>query len=189
MNILVTGGAGFIGSHTILELLNEGHQVICVDNSCNSFISAKGELPESMKRVEDITGKKVIFYMVDIRDKKALNEVFQKVSLYSIVLSLNKRNRWWSRQMCSFGTIPVFISDVPDLDQLAAWQIVAVSTFLNQNVCCSFLVRYQRSLFRACHSIACQEVVRILAVIISDEVILENGNLFLGGRGCDTDAN
>lgn len=82
MNILITGGAGFIGSHTILELLNVGHTVIAVDNGCNAFIEAKNSLPESLKRVQDITGKEVIFHNADIRDKSALNEVFKKVSLY-----------------------------------------------------------------------------------------------------------
>lgn len=80
MNILVTGGGGFIGSHTILELLNVGHNVICVDNGCNAYVEAKGELPESLKRVKALTGKDLTYYAVDIRDKNALNEVFKKVS-------------------------------------------------------------------------------------------------------------
>ena len=79
MNILITGGAGFIGSHTILELLNVGHTVICVDNCCNAYTAAKGELPEALKRVQEITGKQVTFYNVDIRDKQALDVVFKKV--------------------------------------------------------------------------------------------------------------
>ena len=69
--ILVTGGAGFIGSHTIVELLNEGHEVVGVDNLCNSSL-------ESLSRVEKITGKKVTFYKADIRDKKALEDVLAK---------------------------------------------------------------------------------------------------------------
>lgn len=80
LNILITGGAGFIGSHTILELLNVGHTVICVDNCCNAYISEKDKLPESLKRVQEITGKQVIFENVDIRDKNALDKVFKKVS-------------------------------------------------------------------------------------------------------------
>ena len=56
MNVLVTGGAGYIGSHTTVELLNAGHEVVCIDNFSNSKY-------ESIVRVEKITGKKVKFYM------------------------------------------------------------------------------------------------------------------------------
>lgn len=69
MNIIVTGGAGFIGSHTIIELLNAGHTVVAVDNLCNSNW-------EALRRVELITGKAVPFYKVDIRDREALKTVF-----------------------------------------------------------------------------------------------------------------
>ena len=71
MSVLVTGGAGFIGSHTVVELLNEGYDVAVVDNLSNSKA-------ESLRRVEEITGKKVRFYEVDICDEKALTEVFDK---------------------------------------------------------------------------------------------------------------
>ena len=69
MNILVTGGSGFIGSHTIIELLQEGHQAVVVDNLSNSH-------PESLRRVERITGRAVPFYKVDIRDWEGLSRVF-----------------------------------------------------------------------------------------------------------------
>lgn len=71
MSILVTGGAGFIGSHTCVELLNAGYEVVVVDNLYNSS-------PEALKRVEKITGKSVKFYEADIRDKEAMNEIFDK---------------------------------------------------------------------------------------------------------------
>ncbi|MBO6253490.1 MAG: UDP-glucose 4-epimerase GalE [Bacteroidaceae bacterium] len=71
MEILVTGGAGFIGSHTIIELINAGHSVVAVDNLTNSS-------EESIKRVEQITGKTVPFYNIDVRDKTALTAVFEK---------------------------------------------------------------------------------------------------------------
>jgi len=70
MNILVTGGAGYIGSHTCVELLKSGHKVIVVDNLSNSSV-------ESLQRVEKITNTKVLFYEVDVCDKHALTQVFK----------------------------------------------------------------------------------------------------------------
>ena len=67
MSILVTGGAGFIGSHTCVELLNAGYEVVVVDNLYNSS-------KEALKRVEEITGKSVKFYEADIRDKEAMKD-------------------------------------------------------------------------------------------------------------------
>ena len=64
MRILVTGGAGYIGSHTCVELLNAGYDVVVVDNLYNASEKA-------LERVEEITGKKVVFYNADIRDKEA----------------------------------------------------------------------------------------------------------------------
>lgn len=69
--ILVTGGAGFIGSHTCVELLNDGYNVIAVDNLVNSR-------SESLARVERITGKTVTFYQTDVRDAEALSRIFEK---------------------------------------------------------------------------------------------------------------
>ena len=69
MNILVTGGAGYIGSHTLIELIAEGHAVAVVDNLSNSN-------PEALRRVESITGQAVPFYKVDIRDREGLSRVF-----------------------------------------------------------------------------------------------------------------
>ena len=76
MAILVTGGAGYIGSHTVLELLNQGDEVIVVDNLSNSS-------SESLKRVAEITGKEAIFYQGDILDKAFLDSVFAKHSVLS----------------------------------------------------------------------------------------------------------
>lgn len=69
MAILVTGGAGYIGSHTCVELLKEGYEVIVVDNLSNAS-------EESLKRVEEITGKTITFYEVDILDREKLDRVF-----------------------------------------------------------------------------------------------------------------
>ena len=69
MNVLVTGGAGYIGSHTCVELLNEGYGVIVIDNLCNSS-------PKSLDRVRSITGKELTFYEGDVRDEVLLRNIF-----------------------------------------------------------------------------------------------------------------
>ena len=71
MNVLVTGGAGYIGSHTCVELLNRGYGVVVIDNLVNSN-------PKAIERVEAITGKKVAFYENDVRDRAALDRIFEK---------------------------------------------------------------------------------------------------------------
>ena len=76
--ILVTGGAGYIGSHTCVELLNAGYDVVVVDNLCNSC-------KESLNRVEEITGKKVTFYEVDLLDKPALDRVFDNEKIDGVI--------------------------------------------------------------------------------------------------------
>lgn len=78
LTILVTGGAGYIGSHTIIELLNAGHRVVCVDNCYNAYLAPNTEKPESIKRVEEITGKSVVYYDVDIRDADVIRNLIEK---------------------------------------------------------------------------------------------------------------
>lgn len=78
MTILVTGGAGFIGSHTVLELLAAGKEVVVIDNLCNSA-------QESLLRVAKITGKQATFYQGDILDKAFLDSVFAKHEIASVV--------------------------------------------------------------------------------------------------------
>ena len=77
-NILITGGAGYIGSHTAVELLNAGYGVTVFDNLCNSS-------RESLKRVEELTGKEVHFYEGDIRDAAALKEMFEKEEIAAVI--------------------------------------------------------------------------------------------------------
>jgi len=76
--ILVTGGTGYIGSHTVLELLNDGFEVVVMDNLINSS-------SESLKRVENITGKSVDFYQLDLLDKEGLNNLFGKYKFDAVI--------------------------------------------------------------------------------------------------------
>lgn len=87
--IFVTGGAGYIGSHCIIELLESGYDVISIDNFTNSVNEGDGQ-SAALKRVEKITGKKVKFYNCDLLDKGRLQEVFNKVTK-SIFLMYNKQ--------------------------------------------------------------------------------------------------
>ena len=78
MKVLVTGGAGYIGSHTVLELLNAGHDVCVVDNLSNSS-------EESLRRVSELTGRSVDFHNIDILDKASLTEVVQGAGFDSVI--------------------------------------------------------------------------------------------------------
>ncbi len=78
MAILVTGGAGYIGSHTVVELQSAGYEVVVLDNLSNSSV-------KSLERVEKITGKKVPFYEADILDRDALNDIFDKESIDAVI--------------------------------------------------------------------------------------------------------
>jgi UDP-glucose 4-epimerase len=78
MAILVTGGAGYIGSHTCVELLNAGYQIIVLDNFSNSK-------PESLKRVKEITGKDFTFYEVDLLDRNGVEEVFATNQIEAVI--------------------------------------------------------------------------------------------------------
>ena len=76
--IFVTGGAGYIGSHCIVELLECGYDVVAIDNFTNSVIEENGQ-SAALKRVEKITGKNVTFYNCDLLNKEKLEEIFNKV--------------------------------------------------------------------------------------------------------------
>ena len=78
MAILVTGGAGYIGSHTVVELQNSGYDVVVCDNLCNSS-------RKSLERVEKITGKPVKFYLADILDRDAMENIFENEKIDSVI--------------------------------------------------------------------------------------------------------
>lgn len=78
MSILVTGGAGYIGSHTCVELLNAGFEVVVVDNLCNSS-------RKSMERVMEITGKRLTFYEADLLDRDALEQIFDEEVIDAVI--------------------------------------------------------------------------------------------------------
>lgn len=78
MAVLVTGGAGFIGTHTCVELLNAGEKIVVIDNLVNSRI-------EAIRRVKEITGKDFAFYEVDLLDEAGLRRVFEENSIESVI--------------------------------------------------------------------------------------------------------
>ncbi|MGL4926985.1 MAG: UDP-glucose 4-epimerase GalE [Plesiomonas shigelloides] len=78
MAILVTGGAGYIGSHTVLELLNSGNDVVVIDNLCNSS-------RESLRRVEALTGRSVTFYEADVCDRSVLQTIFAQHAIDAVI--------------------------------------------------------------------------------------------------------
>ena len=78
MSILVTGGAGYIGSHTCIELIKAGYDVVVVDNFYNSK-------REALKRTADLSGKPVTFYECDIRDEKGLDKIFKEEKIDAVI--------------------------------------------------------------------------------------------------------
>jgi UDP-glucose 4-epimerase len=78
MNILVTGGAGYIGSHTSIELLKKGHDVIIADNLSNSK-------KETINRIENISKKKVVFYQIDVNNIEAVTSIFSRHSIDAVI--------------------------------------------------------------------------------------------------------
>ena len=78
MKILVTGGVGYIGTHTCIELIKAGYEVVVVDNLCNSSL-------EALKRVEKLSGSKIPLHKVDVRDKKSLTRVFEQYSIDGVI--------------------------------------------------------------------------------------------------------
>lgn len=78
MTVLVTGGTGYIGSHTCLELLEKGWDVVAVDNLSNSS-------PESLRRVSELTGRPLPFFPLDLRDETALGQIFGRYAFDGVI--------------------------------------------------------------------------------------------------------
>ena len=78
MNVLLTGGAGYIGSHTAVELIEAGHNIIIADNFSNSN-------PKVLNRLEEITGKKIVCYEVDVANKESLKKIFEENNIDSVI--------------------------------------------------------------------------------------------------------
>ena len=89
MRILVTGGAGYIGSHTCLELLRAGHEVVVVDNLSNSKA-------EALRRVQELVGRPLVFHRVDLLDHAALDAAFAGPKIDAVIHFAGSR-RWASR--------------------------------------------------------------------------------------------
>ena len=94
-SILVTGGAGYIGSHTVVELLGAGHEVTVVDNFCNSA-------PAVPERIARIAGRMPVFVKADVRDRAALQSLFQ-ARHYPSPLNILTATRCWIRPRLCFA--------------------------------------------------------------------------------------
>ena len=107
MSVLVTGGTGYIGSHTVIELLKSGYEPVIVDNLYNSS-------EEVLNRIETITGKQPVFYKADIRDEDALREIFSKEDITSCIHfaglkavgeSVQKPREYYDNNICGTLTL------------------------------------------------------------------------------------
>lgn len=113
MNLLVTGGAGYIGSHTVVELINAGHSVVVVDSLVNSY-------EEAIRRVEVITGTKIPFYCADIKNRSALESIFKDKSfdccfhfagLKAVRESIQKPWKYYNNNLCGTLTLLDVLKD------------------------------------------------------------------------------
>lgn len=102
LTVLVTGGGGYVGSHTVVQLLNNNYSVIVIDNLVNCY-AEKNQKPESLKRVEQITKKAITFYSADIRDRAALEKIFKAVS------TIEKMEVFFLQNINYVGLLGIFI--------------------------------------------------------------------------------
>lgn len=100
--VLVTGGAGYIGSHTVLELLEAGYLPVVIDNFHNAFRGG-GSLPESLRRVQELAGRSVEFEEMDILDQGALQRLFKSTALWRS--STLRGSRLWASRCRSLWII------------------------------------------------------------------------------------
>lgn len=83
--VFVTGGAGYVGSHTTLELLNAGYDVVVMDNYHNAHAAKDGKMPESLQRVQHLAGKPLTFYKGDLLDQEGIDSIFKKHKFNSVI--------------------------------------------------------------------------------------------------------
>ena len=104
MSILVTGGAGYIGSHTCVELLNAGYEIVIADNMYNAK-------PQALDAIRKITGKDFAFYQIDLRDRAAMEEMFEKEAIDAVIHfaglkavgeSVSKPMEYYDNNLCGF---------------------------------------------------------------------------------------
>ena len=101
MAILVTGGAGYIGSHTCIEMLGAGYDVVVIDNLDNSS-------SESLERVQKISGRTLKFYEKDVRDREALREIFKENDIEAVI-HFAKKERHFRKNIRKKSRLPTIL--------------------------------------------------------------------------------
>ena len=133
MAILVTGGAGYIGSHTVIELQNAGYDVVVMDNLSNSSEVA-------LERVQEITGKPLTFYKADILDREATEEIFSKEKIEAVIhfaglkaVGESVQKPWEYYENNIAGTLTLFFSSYIMLCSFATSFVFLMPPFLSDS--------------------------------------------------------